>query len=498
MTFTYPADPADGDIIVRGDLLAKYNLSTNTWEVGQIDTTEGIPGPAGPRGFQGEKGDDGTSLKIDGSVPDFASLPNPPYVQKDEIYITENTGHAWVFTDRGWIDLGIIIQGPDGQTGDPGPEGPQGPRGDRGPKGDPGSQGPQGPEGEVGQIPVATSTTIGGIKIGRGLTILPDGTARANKMDVVIETAPIPTGEVRAFAPAYLDFGKALMWERQYRDDQPNYQTKTISWTPPEIADGAMLFYFCSSVVSLASGWPNSSGQWVNFPRIYIGNLMKITNATFGGGNPDAMGTSMNHNNAFVYSSALNYEGGSAMYQSTKPTTKINTILFQPGTPQIDITIETGIFRSQWAKADINVGRVILFPFITKAGQVLDGDIDIPIDPLPFTNPTLFAPGVSTFTEDDEAVLPEETPQQRAAADKSALQVAINNCLNNIDYNLRFIDDSEDPTLQTTAEELKAYRDELFSLRNLPGSYSALNQECERIATAVNNIVDYDFRFETT
>ena len=101
------------------------------------------------------------------------------------------------------------------------------------------------------------------------------------------------------------------------------------------------------------------------------------------------------------------------------------------------------------------------------------------------------------MTDDDPAVLPEETPQERAAADSSALKSAINNCVSNIDYNLRFIDDSEDPNLETTKTALKAYRNELFNLRNLPGTFEALNQECERIAEAVNDILTYDFRFES-
>ena len=85
---------------------------------------------------------------------------------------------------------------------------------------------------------------------------------------------------------------------------------------------------------------------------------------------------------------------------------------------------------------------------------------------------------------------------QTAAADSSALKSAINNCISNIDYNLRFIDDSTDESLATTKTQLMAYRDELFNLRNLPGTFEALNLECERIATAVNNILSYEFRFE--
>ena len=58
MAFIYPANPADGDIIVRGDLLSKYDASTNTWTVSKLQSEYGIPGPKGNDGPKGEKGDD--------------------------------------------------------------------------------------------------------------------------------------------------------------------------------------------------------------------------------------------------------------------------------------------------------------------------------------------------------------------------------------------------------------------------------------------------------
>ena len=498
MAFQYPANPTDGDIIVRGDLLATYDSDTNTWVVGQLNPVAGIPGPAGPKGDKGEQGDQGVGLDVDGSVPTYADLPSPPNVNFNDIYIVEETGHGWVFTDRGWIDLGIIIQGPKGDKGDKGDQGEEGPRGDQGPKGDPGVEGPKGDQGEVGQIPVATASTIGGIKVGRGLAMQADGTLRANKMDVVIETAPIPSDEVRSFEPTFIDFGQAPQWNQQYRVDRPNYATRTVTWNPPALADGAMLFYFCSSIATLADGWPGSDGQWIQYPNIYIGNLLEITNATFGASiEPNKQGVAMNHNVATLYNYSKNYQGGPAQYQSIKPTTKINTIYFQPDT-QINFTITTNIYRSQWAKCDIGMGRLILFPYLTQEGQVLPPDIDIPIDPLPFMKGAhrLFADGVTGEDEDNPAVIPEETPQERARADAGALKNAINASLANIDANLRMLDDMNDPSQDTTKEALKGYRDELFNLRNLPGTYTALNAECLRINTAVNDILTYDFRFE--
>ena len=50
---------------------------------------------------------------------------------------------------------------------------------------------------------------------------------------------------------------------------------------------------------------------------------------------------------------------------------------------------------------------------------------------------------------------------------------------------------------ETTYAVLLGYRAELIGLRNLPGTADAINSECLRIVTAINNILDYKFRFET-
>jgi hypothetical protein len=64
-------------------------------------------------------------------------------------------------------------QGPKGDKGDTGDIGPQGPQGDIGPQGPAGADGI---DGSLYDLPAATATTLGGIKIGSGLTISDDGT----------------------------------------------------------------------------------------------------------------------------------------------------------------------------------------------------------------------------------------------------------------------------------------------------------------------------------
>jgi hypothetical protein len=67
-------------------------------------------------------------------------------------------------------------QGPQGTQGPAGPQGPQGNQGNQGNQGPTGAQGPPGAQGPAGPIIPATSTTLGGVKTGSGVTIAPDGT----------------------------------------------------------------------------------------------------------------------------------------------------------------------------------------------------------------------------------------------------------------------------------------------------------------------------------
>jgi len=85
-------------------------------------------------------------------------------------------GNVFTFTSTG-------AQGPQGETGAPGPQGSQGPQGTPGSIGPTGLTGPQGPQGPIGPqgaqgipgptytLPNATTSTLGGIVVGSGLSI---------------------------------------------------------------------------------------------------------------------------------------------------------------------------------------------------------------------------------------------------------------------------------------------------------------------------------------
>lgn len=513
MGFKYPADPADGDIIVRGDLLGTYDANTDTWAVGQLDPVAGIPGPVGPEGDPGPQGIPGQGLEIAGTVAGLGQLPASAEI--NDIYITLDNGHGNLWDGTQWIDLGEPIQGPQGIQGIQGIQGFQGAPGEKGAQGDQGIQGIQGIQGESGSLEVASATNLGGIKIGRGLDIWPDGTAHAKAMDVVIETAPIPTSEVRPFQPHFLTFGAPAVWEKQYRTDQQNYYNETVQWEAPPSSNSAMVWYFCSSIVSLAAGWPNPSGQWVSFPRIYIGNVLSMTggDAVFeSNGNP-YFGVSMSHNASMIYSADIAYNAANP-FQSIKPTMKMDMITYTQGAV-IDFNVQVNIHRSQWAKAEMGGGRLIILPFINKEGQnnIYEDD-----DWGPIPDPATFATGpynagiysslpktwrtlwdVSSPGETyDPQVIPDETTEQRQKADSVALKAALNGCVLNIDQELEYISDHPELNLQSTADTLVAYRIELEGLRSLPGSFSVINSELERITAAVNTIIDYEFRFEVT
>lgn len=128
----------------------------------------GEKGETGPQGPEGPKGDTGER----GQVPELkigtvTTLP-PGYTATASI-----SGTA----EKPYLNL-AIPQGPAGQKGDTGPQGPAGEKGDTGP------QGPAGPKGDTGEtgpagpsytLPAASAQTLGGIKVGTGLSMDENG-----------------------------------------------------------------------------------------------------------------------------------------------------------------------------------------------------------------------------------------------------------------------------------------------------------------------------------
>src|ERR1700758_1839526 len=105
-----------------------------------IFSPAGPPGPPGPPG---------AGLVIKGTVPTQADLPTSGNIYGD-LWITQDTGHGWVWESPGtWSDVGQI-QGATGPQGPPGPAGATGPKGDTGASGATGPSGPAGAQGPMG------------------------------------------------------------------------------------------------------------------------------------------------------------------------------------------------------------------------------------------------------------------------------------------------------------------------------------------------------------
>ena len=380
MAFLFPANPNNGDMIVRGDIVATYQTATDTWVIGQLNPVAGIPGPAGAKGNTGEAGPPGIGLEIDGAVPTFEELPPPSEVNFNDIYVTEASGHGWIWTQRGWIDLGVVIQGPQGLQGIQGEQGIQGPMGLQGVKGDAGPVGPTGPQGPSTVIPVATANTLGGIKIGRGLAIQPDGTARANRTDVVIETTPIPADEVRDFEPLYFDMGTYSSWSVGSPGSNTSFMSDQITVPMPQLASGAMVYMFMSSQLIPSPNRPVNHTEVCAY-RAYLTHRLTVTGGIFSSA-ADNMFTQTTHN------LTLNYLGGNPVSVngrwSNEPRTKIDELLFQPSS-EIKFNLTVSIDEAAWVEVRGGNIRLIICPFIDRANQNLPDEPgpDNPDDILP-------------------------------------------------------------------------------------------------------------------
>ena len=163
--------------ISEGRLTGPQGPKGDTGEQGpKGDTGErgpiGLSGPQGPKGDKGDKGDpgpQGPQGEVGPQGPQGIQGPEGPQGPQGDTGATGDVGP-------------VGPQGPQGIPGDPGPQGPQGETGPQGPKGDKGDTGVSGvhygsdaptdpsvnlwinPDGGPYQIPVASSTQLGGVK----------------------------------------------------------------------------------------------------------------------------------------------------------------------------------------------------------------------------------------------------------------------------------------------------------------------------------------------
>lgn len=188
--------------------------------------------PKGAKGDKGDKGDTGEGVNIKGELASENDLPadgqpGDAYIIDGNLYVYVGEGGS-VVTNPKWSNVGNIKgekgdQGEQGPQGDPGPKGEQGEPGKDGiaatievgtvtssepgtqpiianvgdstnaifnftiPKGEKGDKGDQGEKGEPGEpysLPIASSDTLGGVKVGSGLSVTEDGTLNANVTEI--------------------------------------------------------------------------------------------------------------------------------------------------------------------------------------------------------------------------------------------------------------------------------------------------------------------------
>ena len=477
MSFQYPANPVDGDIVVRGDLLATYNAQTDTWTVGQLNPVAGIPGPTGPAGPQGDKGDLGDGLKVKGSAPNQGALPNQ--AENGDIYVTIDNGHGWVWGDGMWNDLGIILQGPTGAVGPQGTKGDTGATGATGPigpQGIPGATGAQGPEGTV---KVASDTVLGGIKIGRGLKIDASGTASAGVTTVDIEQAPIPPQEMRMFEPIFFELGT---YKEQYvgstEYNQVLIEEATTNVTIPSTANGALLFWFHASQLYPSTNRP-ANAYMVSPYMGYVKHELTVTGATFPqliSDSTTSMSTTTTHNvTAIADPNAINDRFSNINH------VKFNDLSFLPGSTSITFTQKFLRYRAAWCTLKGGNGRFVLIPYVDKDGQE----------------------GLSrNFLATTFAALSRMTPSQEEAPPVLSPTEEKHRVAAEIKHDILETELTIDALLITQVgntsviNALNQYRADLQVLKALPGTAEALNTELKRITDGVNGIAAYDLRFE--
>ena len=491
MSFQYPANPVDGDIVVRGDLLATYNAQNDTWTVGKLNPVAGIPGPTGPAGPKGAKGDMGDGLKIKGSAPNQGSLPNQAV--DGDIYVTIDNGHGWVWGNGMWNDLGIILQGPTGAIGPQGLKGDTGARGDTGPigpQGIPGATGSQGPEGTV---KVASETVLGGIKVGRGLSILPDGTADAGITDVDWETTPIPPsqgpGLIKPYEPIYIDIGQGHSEDINEptfsRYPWVEHSPVNIAW--PAGANAAMIWTYNASQITPRER-PVVVGDVVNYRAYPITYIKLLSGGVFTGG--------MNH--IFLMHShnmAANYANGNGIRDrwSNQTFSKVDRMYINEGTTSLQFQMTVDVRLASYVTLNVGMTRLIILPYRDSIGQ------DI-VDPLGANARRRSGPIPTAMNRAKSAAigLTIDTPPSPPTFTQLN-ELASSSFKSDIQQMITVIETTLTDTSisQAVKDALNQYRADLETAKTLPGSIAAIQSELQRIAAGITGIVDYDFRFET-
>lgn len=378
--FQFPANPSDGDIVVRGDLQAFYNAATNTWRVSQLDQVAGIPGPPGPAGPPGPTGE---GITISGVVDTETDLPLPNQHQY-EFWFVDDVNEVFISNGNEWINAGGPIRGPQGEKGEDGANGTNGQNGRgwydtdidtsddqykiqflsndglgfttanlKGPQGEPGQDGQDGQDGKDfdGQIPLATTSSTGVVQIGNGIDVDTAGVISVDIDEVEVDRDTNNNYSL-SFVPSYFNEvdNKTSSTVSYSYNSLPSVQTGTME--VPARANGAIVYFFAGSNVANNFNAPSGYGlNWTIFARL-------TSTLTFSGlkfvSTANQLAIPMTHNYSI---------GGEKRRGSESPAFKVGQVTFPFGTISTNVNVTTTLNGFQRATVRYGRCRVILVPY---------------------------------------------------------------------------------------------------------------------------------------
>jgi len=504
MSFQFPANPKDGDVVIRTvngvNIKGTYNILTNTWEVGELPEEPGVPGPQGPKGEQGEKGEPGQNLNVNGIVDTVTDLP-PANDHILQFYVVDDTNELYFSDGLKWSNLGSPIQGPPGNDGTDGEDGSDGTNGAPG-KGwydtvivdqrplnyqiqflsndglEFTTDNIMGPQGETGSLQVATEETIGGIKIGRGLSIAPDGTLNAGQVDVDLETTPVENGNMLAYRPMFsaytvsAEYGQLGKWEGGI------LQEETISFTMPANANRAEVYAFAAGGIIPHPDYPNINDYFYAFRGYYV-HRFTVGGAVYQGIDKDSLGWISTHNMGILAN-----PGTIGSRMSNLPVSKFDVIEFEPGATVTfkyevqNIVSANLIFRSPPPRLAVVPYRTEDFNEVVnyseKNGIISQGG-------------NFYCNRNITNNQLFEAFSDISIPDLESGDDEVVnLKYVIETTSEKIDAELVY----------SNNERLVEIRDQLRAARNLPGTLEEIQDYVYPLVEETSALLDYSFRFE--
>lgn len=492
----YPANPADGDIVVRGNLLAKYNGATNTWQVSEIPTSPGVPGPPGP---PGPIGPPGQGITISGSVATEADLPAPNTTQ-GEFWIVDDTNTLHYSDGIKWTDFGGPIQGPQGETGEDGQNGtngqpgrgwydteiliqPDGATGDditdyrvrflsndgltfetdnlKGPQGNKGDDGEDGADGNNPNINPATKNDLGVVQIGQGIDVTSAGLISTNLLD-----SDLGGDLTLGFAPIYVALSPEK--SKDYNQGSSHSFPDTLledskDITLPAGATGANVFWFYTSGVYPRRGYSALFGLGVF--RGYMKHELKVENAKFVSNNTDTIINYHTHNMAMP----VNDQAYNENRRDIRQQTKVDAITTTNPTSPIKFKIKVTVEKAGWQRLTAFQNKLVIIPYRQAPNT-------------PYINPGFFADEVNV-----DPVTPEELLNDDAINLKHVIQELIAVC------DAESITNKDDAAI---VAELADIRSQAVALRNMGGMPEDIHSVLDPLQERANAIAMYSFPFE--